>query len=103
MRKKIIKLTANTGDFSALQLQRDPKNGDLTFAVAPIERLCTANNMDAALILASEDSTSGLIVAWYAAHIAAGGAPDPVAEDLLAEIRAEDALGSGQSYPPGRA
>lgn len=103
MSKILLKITANTGNFAALQLQRDPKTGDLTFAIAAIERLCAANGIDADRIMSSEDNTSGLIVAWYAAHMAAGGAPDPVAEDLLAEMRAEDAMGGRQSYPPGRA
>ena len=37
------------------------------------------------------------------AHRAAGGDADPVAEDLLAEVRAEDAAGQLYSHKPGRA
>ena len=37
-----------------------------------------------------EDNLAGLIVAWYAAHLRGGGDPDPIAEQLGAEIRAED-------------
>lgn len=46
---------------------------------------------------------SGLIAAWYAAHRQRGGVADPVQEDLLAEIAAEDAHGDGLSHAPGRA
>lgn len=103
MSKTFVKLTSNTGSFAKLQLQRDPQTGDLTFSQSAIEQLCADNGIDAAQILSSEDNTSGLIVAWYAAHIAAGGEPDGVAEDLLSEVRAEDEFGGGQSYQPGRA
>lgn len=50
-----------------------------------------------------EDALGGLISTRYNHHIASGGARDPVAEDLLAEVRAEDAAGQKFSHPPGRA
>ena len=37
------------------------------------------------------------------AHRAAGGDADSVAEDLLAEVRAEDAAGQPYSHKPGHA
>lgn len=37
------------------------------------------------------------------AHRANGGAMDAVAEDLIAEVLAENEHGSALSYPPGRA
>jgi len=36
---------------------------------------------------APEDNVSGLIVSWYQVHRQHGGEPDPVAEDLIAEVR----------------
>ena len=50
-----------------------------------------------------EDALASLITAWYDRHIAAGGARDPVADDLIAEVRAEDAEGQPYSHAPGRA
>lgn len=44
-----------------------------------------------------------LIINWYSAHINAGGDRDPVADDLIAEVMAEDAAGQPHSFPPGRA
>jgi hypothetical protein len=44
-----------------------------------------------------------LIAAWYEAHLAQGGAPDPVQEDLLEETRLEMEHGGGFTYPPGHA
>jgi hypothetical protein len=46
---------------------------------------------------------STLLARGYSAHLAAGGEPDPVQEDLIAETRAEDAHGGGLSHQPGRA
>lgn len=50
-----------------------------------------------------EDAVAELIVNWYAKHRAAGGAPDHVADDLIAETRAEDERGGGLSHQAGRA
>lgn len=46
-----------------------------------------------------EGNVAGLIVAWYSAHLAAGGDRDAVADDLIAEARIEGAV----SHKPGRA
>lgn len=46
---------------------------------------------------------AALITTWYSAHCSAGGDADPVAEDLLAEVRAEDAAGQHYSHKPGHA
>lgn len=92
----------NDLDFAALKLARKP-DGAISFDWSPIEALCAANGIDIAHFRdGPEDNVSGLIVAWYAAHRQQGGAPDPVAEDLIAETIAEDAAGS-LSHPPGRA
>lgn len=90
-------------DFAALKLARDP-DGRVSFDWTPIEVICQANGLDIDVFQdGPEDNVSGLIAAWYGAHLAQGGEPDPVQEDLLAEIRAEDALGGGLSHAPGRA
>ena len=50
-----------------------------------------------------EDAVAALIAGWYAQHLQAGGERDEVADDLIAEVRAEDAAGQHNSYPAGRA
>lgn len=42
---------------------------------------------------AHEDNVAGLIVAWYVEHRRHGGAIDPVEEQIIAEVEAEDLLG----------
>ncbi len=50
-----------------------------------------------------EDNVAGLIVQWYQVHLAQGGEHDPIADDLIAEAKAEDRAGQPVSYQPGRA
>ncbi|PTU76824.1 hypothetical protein DBO86_22740 [Pseudomonas indoloxydans] len=89
--------------FSDLRLARDA-DGAVSFDWAVIERICRANNLPVELLREGpEDNVAGLLIGWYSAHRNAGGAPDPVAEDLLAEVQAEDAAGQAFSYEPGRA
>lgn len=90
-------------DFAALHLARDA-DGAVSFDWAVIERICRANNLPVELLREGpEDNLAGLLIGWYSSHRNAGGAPDPVAEDLLAEVKAEDAAGQAFSYEPGRA
>jgi hypothetical protein len=90
-------------DFSALRLVRD-SDGHVSFAWGPIEEICAANGLDLELFREGpEDNVSALVTAWYFAHRQQGGAPDPVQEDLLAEVQAEDTRGGGFSHQPGRA
>lgn len=89
--------------FSDLKLQRDP-DGAVSFDWTPIERICAASNLDPAILRdGPDDNVAGLIAHWYGVHRAAGGDPDPVQEDLLLELRAEDAAGQPYSHQPGRA
>ena len=90
--------------FSDLRLARDPQTGDVSFDAAVIERIEAESGLPAGFFMGQhEDAVASLITTWYSAHRAAGGATDPVAEDLLAEVRAEDAAGQPYSHPPGRA
>lgn len=91
-------------DFSMLKLVRDTSTGGVTFSWDTIERICEYNQLDIAMFRDQhEDNIAELLVAWYTQHIASGGEPDPVAEDLLAEVKEEDEHGGGASHPPGRA
>ena len=90
--------------FSALRLARDPQTGDVSFDTSVIERIERESGLPAGFFMEQhEDAVAGLITTWYSAHRAAGGAPDPVADDLLAEVRAEDAAGQHYSHAPGKA
>ena len=84
-------------EFSALQLSRDPVTGSVSFDWKPIETICAASGIDSQTFRAQhEDNVAGLIVAWYVQHRQGGGLADPVAEQLLAEVEAEDQiLGAG--------
>lgn len=80
--------------FEQLKLSRDPVTLSVEFDWAPIEAICAASGVDPAVFKDShEDNVSGLIHAWYMGHLANGGAPDPVQEQLHAEVEAEDWAG----------
>jgi hypothetical protein len=82
-------------DYADLKLSRDVVTGGVDFDWAPIERICEASGLDVALFRdAPEDNLSALLVAWYSEHLARGGAPDAVQEQILAEVEAEDTLGA---------
>lgn len=90
-------------EFADLRLARDA-DGAVSFDWAVIERICLASNMPVELLREGpEDNVSSLLIGWYCAHRERGGSVDPVAEDLLAEVRAEDAAGQAFSHAPGRA
>lgn len=87
--------------FASLQLRR-AADGTIEFDAQALGRLLAHNGI-APTALPDEDAVSELLTAWYLAHRAGGGDPDPTMQDLLAEMRAEDDLGDGLSHPPGRA
>lgn len=90
-------------DFSDLRLARDP-DGSVSFDWAVIERICEASGLPVEMFRdAPEDNVSGLIVGWYQAHRQHGGESDPVAEDLIGEVIAEERAGQSASHAPGRA
>jgi hypothetical protein len=89
--------------YSDLKMSRDPETGDVEFDWAPIKRICDASRIDIAVFLdGPEDNLAELLTLWYSRHLAAGGAPDGVQEDLIAEARLEGERGSF-SHLPGRA
>jgi len=89
--------------FCDLKLARD-SDGHVSFDWAPIEKICTASGLDVAVLRdGPEDNVAGLIVAWYQEHRQRGGEQDVVAEDLIGEVRIEDAAGQSASHAPGRA
>ena len=91
-------------DFSALRLARDSATGDVSFDTAIIERIERESGLPPGFFMVQdEDALGELIATWYDRHIAAGGARDAVADDLIAEIKAEDAAGQPYSHKPGRA
>ncbi len=103
--KKIIPIAIpQRMDFSELRLARDPHTGDVSFDTAAIERIESESGLPAGFFMVQqEDAVASLITTWYSAHRAAGGDIDPVAEDLIAEVRAEDSAGQPYSHSPGRA
>ena len=89
--------------FSSLRLGRDA-DGAVSFDWAAIERICDASGVAVEVFKdGPEDNVAGLIVAWYQAHRQNGGEPNPVADDLIVEVLAEDAAGQTISHAPGRA
>lgn len=90
-------------DFADLRLARDP-DGSVSFDWGIIERICAASGLPVEMLRdGPEDNIAALLIGWYQAHRQRGGAPDPVAEDLLAEVRAEESAGQPFSHAPGRA
>lgn len=82
----------NDLDFSALKLSRDPVTLDVSIDRRPLEIICELSKIDIA-ILEMDDNIAEILNAWYRAHLLRGGAPDPVQEQLWAEVQAEAAAG----------
>lgn len=75
--------------FAALRLGREA-DGSVSFDTTVVAQICHASGLDPDAFAAHEDNLASLIVTWYAAHLAGGGAPDPVAEQIALEVRVED-------------
>ena len=89
--------------FADLKLAREA-DGSVSFDTTIIERIEAESGLPAGFFMGQhEDALASLITSWYSAHRAAGGDADPVAEDLIAEVQAEDAAGQHYSHAPGRA
>lgn len=104
MQQQLARVAIPDGlEFADLRLTREA-DGNVSFDWRVIERICVASGMPVELLRdGPEDNVAGLLIGWYQAHRQRGGAVDPVAEDLLAEVRAEDAAGQQLSHAPGRA
>jgi len=90
-------------EFADLHLTREA-DGSVSFDWDVIERICAASSLPVELLRdGPESNVAGLMMTWYQAHIDRGGAADPVAEDMIGEVRAEDAAGQCTSHAPGRA
>lgn len=81
--------------FHDLNLTRDPVTSMVAFDMDPLERICEANDLDISMFADDGDGKmGGFLNAWYRAHRENGGAPDPVQEQLIAEVAAEEAFGA---------
>lgn len=88
--------------FSDLCLARDTHTGDVSFDTAVIEQIERESGLPTGFFMGQhEDALASLLTTWYSVHRAGGGAVDPVAEDLLFEVRAEDMAGQPYSHSPG--
>ena len=96
MKKVQITIPAEV-DFSDLRLARDPVSGDISFEGDIVQNICTDNNLPFQI-----DAINALLVAWYAYHRRHGGAPDPVMEQIVAEIEAEAVTGVEMRGGTGR-
>jgi hypothetical protein len=85
--------------FADLALEREPVTRRLRFAPAPLAQLCRANGLDPATTFADEDLACWLICEWYLAHLEAGGEPDQIVEDILAEVAELEATGIAALQP----
>jgi hypothetical protein len=97
-----MKIVIPTGlAFADLHLSRSASG--VAFSWDAIEAICRASGLDVDTFREADEGNVGdLIAAWYAAHLAAGGEPDPVAEDLSGEAELEATRGA-VSHAPGRA
>ena len=78
--------------FPMLGLDREPATLRMRFATWPLEAICRENCLDPDFMLADDRMALWLASQWYCAHKAAGGSADPLAEELLLEVAADDAV-----------
>jgi hypothetical protein len=77
-------------EFADLCLSRHVDTGQVHFDLTPIAAICEASNLNLAeIVQGSKPLVALVIAAWYVAHIERGGAPDPVQESLMDEVRLE--------------
>lgn len=92
IRAAIIRVPT-TITFADLRLARDPVTLDIDLDVDTVVQVCIASGIQPSVILDNEDALTALLYGWYSMHREAGGPPDPVAEQLIAEAAAEAAFG----------
>lgn len=79
-------------------------DGHVHFNLDVLRRVCEASGLSMDVFMeAPEERLGDLLVCWYDAHIRRGGEPDPIAEHLNAEMRAQASAGQPWSYAAGRA
>lgn len=102
--KQITPISIPSGlAFSDLKLARDA-DGSVSFDATVIAKIEADSGLpDGFFMGQDEGAVADLIAHWYRAHIAAGGDPDSVQEDLVTEARIEDERGFGLSHQPGLA
>ncbi len=77
-------------DFTALELVYEPVSGALWFKREPLAEFCLCNDQDPDRVLADLDLACCFIALWYCLHRQHGGAPDHVAERIVAEVVAHE-------------
>jgi hypothetical protein len=85
MNKRLITIPEGLR-FADLQLQREAVTNRLLYRRETLEVLERANGLEEATMLDKEDLAVWLIAEWYLAYRSAGGLPDVVAEQVLAEV-----------------
>jgi hypothetical protein len=86
-------------NFADLEFRVD--GTDYLYQPRPFLRFCHHNEI--AMTQLSINERGALIQRWYDLHLSAGGASDPVMENLRAEIAAEDRAQGGVQITPGHA
>ena len=74
--------------FEDLALERDPVTKRLLYKPEPLAKLFMANELALQALFDDEDVVCWLVAEFYLNHRRAGGEPDPVAEEVLAEVAA---------------
>jgi hypothetical protein len=85
-------IAVTTAEFTRLQLARDPRTGYISYSRDAIAKILRDRDITAA-VLGDEESVSELLIGWYMAHRTAGGDANPVMEQLISEVMAEDEFG----------
>src|SRR5690606_9678096 len=75
--------------FGDLRLSRDA-DGMISHDWVAIDAVCAASGISPDMFR-GEGAGCSLLVRWFGMHLAHGGTRDPVMDDLLAEVAAEDA------------
>jgi len=87
--------------FADLRLMRSD-NGGLLLDFNVLDRICEASGLLPTHFRDSHaDNVADFIVSWYVAHRKAGGDPDEVADELIAEMTEEEPAFQTVSVKPG--
>lgn len=80
--------------FSDLKLTRDPVTLAVSFDWGPIDAVCEASGLSVDLFKETDQgNVIELLLNWYGFHLANGGQPDAVMEQVIAEVEAESVAG----------